>query len=86
MDFKIEKLISLIIKKSFLITFLILIVLLSIIVLLYFKYLDTALNFSPQVTVENKIEEKTLEKIIKNIDERERRYLKSLKTQYQNPF
>jgi len=86
MDFKIEKLISLIIKKSFLITSLILIILLSIIVLLYFEYLDTALNFSPQVTVENKIEEKTLEKIIKNIDERERRYLKSLKTQYQNPF
>jgi len=86
MELKIEKILHSIIKKSFLITSLILIILLSIIVFLYFKYLDTALKFSPQVTVENKIEENTLNKIIKNISERETRYLKSLKTQYQNPF
>ena len=86
MELKIEKLLSLIIKKSFLITSLILIILLSIIVFLYFEYLDIALKFSPQVTVESKIEENTLNKIIKNISERETRYLKSLKTQYRNPF
>jgi len=86
MELKGEKILSFIIKKSTLITFLILVLLLFVVGFLYWKYLYMALYFQPGVTVENKIEETTLDKIIKNIGEREEKYLKSLKTEYKDPF
>ncbi|MFH0987305.1 MAG: hypothetical protein V1841_00190 [Patescibacteria group bacterium] len=86
MEINADKILSLLIKKSFFIVFLLSILLLFAVSFLYLQYLYSALNFQPQFVVENKIEDSTLDKVTKNINKREGQYLKSLKSQYPDPF
>ena len=89
MEFKIEKFLSSVIKKSSLIIFVILILLLFVIGFLYWEYLYIPLSSEPEIETEEigkKINESTLNKLIRNINRREERYHKSLKKKYSNPF
>ena len=86
MKLKTEKILSFVIKKSPLIIFLIIVLILFIAGFFYWKYLYTALTFKTETKIENRVNKTTLDKIIKNIDRREEKYLKGLKIEYKNPF
>lgn len=86
MELRLEKILSFIIKKALFITFLISILVLFIVGILYWKYLYLPLNFEPEVTIENKIEEKLLNQVIENIKRKERDYANSLERESKDPF
>lgn len=81
-----EKILLKILKRSSIVLTLSLFLIFSIIGFLYWKYLYLTINFEPEITLESKIDKKTLEKVEDYIQKREREYLESQKRDFPDPF